>query len=99
MLHALSLLAVLHGSLVTLLGSTFLALMLHALGLLALVLHGSLVTLLGSLLLAIRALLVGGLVTLLTVLVVLAAFLLYLRSRNISSLSHRCACGKCHQSE
>ena len=95
MLHAGRLLALL----------ALLALMLHAssllalLALLALVLHSSFVALLSSFLFAIGALLVSGLVTFLTVLVILAAFLLYLRSRNISGLRHRCACGKCHNSE
>ena len=94
----------LHASLVTLLAGLVLALLLHAslvtllAGLvLALLLHAS------GLLLAISTLLVGRLITCLTVLVTLALLVLgsgfYLIYVGYGRLSHHCASGKCHSCE
>ena len=89
MLHALGLLALLHA---------VLALVLHASSLLALLTFSLLALLLSSLGLAVGALLIGRLVTLLSILVILAAFLLYLRS-SVYCLSVHSTNGKSHHHE
>ena len=76
-----------------------LALVLHALGLLALLAFGLLALLLSSLGFAIGALLVGRLVTLLTILVILAAFLLHLLTLFVGNLSGHRGGSKSHKSE